>query len=121
MKILFSIIYFWTARVFAKDTNAIFDKYTIKDLLGFDSNTATEVGLGQISIIISNVTNLALDLVGLLSFIMILYSSITYLISYGDESKAETAKKTLIWSVIGLSVVILSKFILTMFYKLIAG
>ena len=58
------------------------------------------------------VTDFALDLMGALAFIMILYASIIYLISYGDEAKAEIAKKTLIWSVIGIIAVSAAKAIL---------
>ena len=33
--------------------------------------------------------------------IMVLYSAFLYVSSLGEEAKAETAKKTLIWSIVG--------------------
>lgn len=51
----------------------------------------------------------------LISFFYILYASFLYMTSYGDESKAESAKKTLIWALIGLAVIISATSILNMF------
>jgi len=68
--------------------------------------------LGVILCIIERVINFLLALGGALTFIMIIYTAIIYLTSYGDESKIEMAKKTLIWSVIGVIVIILSRVIL---------
>lgn len=45
--------------------------------------------------------------------IMILYAAFTYASSFGDESKAETAKKTLIWSAVGTIVVFFARWIAT--------
>ena len=69
--------------------------------------------------ILEGVINIILDLAGIVAFIMILYASIIYLTSYGEESRAELAKKTLIWSVIGVIVIVLSKAILFMIQNLI--
>lgn len=46
---------------------------------------------------------------------LILYASFLYMTSYGDESKAESAKKTIIWSLIGLAVVISASTLLNLF------
>jgi len=53
------------------------------------------------------------------AFFFILYASFLYLTSYGDESKAESAKKTLIWSIIGLAVVIAANYLLAVFTELV--
>lgn len=53
-----------------------------------------------------------LDIGMVISFIMILYAAAMYLTSYGEESKAELAKKTLIWSVIGVLVILAAKAIM---------
>lgn len=68
--------------------------------------------LNGVVCLIETVTNYLLDLAGVIAFIMILYASIIYLTSYGEESKAELAKKTLTWSVIGVIVISLAKAIL---------
>ena len=90
----------------------------LKEFLGISSTEdAVNADLNSITDTIGNVTQLALDLAGIVAFIMILYASIVYLTSYGDESRAEIAKKTLIWSVIGLAVIVFSKTILLIVYN----
>jgi len=61
--------------------------------------------LNGITCMVDKVILWLLDIGAVISFIMILYASIIYLTSYGEESKAELAKKTLIWSVIGVIVI----------------
>ena len=56
----------------------------------------------------------------LIAFFYILYASFIYMTSYGDESKAETAKKTLIWALVGLAVIISATTILNMFGEVLA-
>lgn len=65
--------------------------------------------LGVISCTIEGAINWILTIASVLVFIMVIYSAIIYLTSYGEESKIELAKKTLTWSVIGVIVVILAK------------
>lgn len=88
---------------------------TLKDLLfgkNAASNAPADASLQTIYDAVIRITNYALDLAGAIAFIMILYASIMYAIAYGEESKAETAKKTLTWSIIGMIVVIFSKAIM---------
>ena len=68
--------------------------------------------LTPVTCFVKAVTSFALDVMGALAFIMILYASIIYLVSYGDEAKTEIAKKTLIWSVIGIIAVSAAKTVL---------
>ena len=68
--------------------------------------------LSGVTAIIALVINYTLDIAGVVAFIMILYASIIYLTSYGEESKAELGKKTLIWSIIGIIIVSAGKIIL---------
>lgn len=63
------------------------------------------------SLIYNKIIPIALDLAIIVGVIMIFYSSFLYVSSFGEESKAETAKKTLLWSVIGTVVVFLAKVI----------
>ena len=68
--------------------------------------------LESITCTVGNAIKLIFDIAGVLAFIMILYASIIYLTSYGEESRVEMAKKTLIWSVVGVIVIILAKSVL---------
>ncbi len=54
---------------------------------------------------------IALDLAIIIGTLMIFYSAFLYVTSFGEENKAETAKKTLLWSIIGTIVVALAKVI----------
>jgi len=77
------------------------DTYNIKTLL----NHCKSDDLERVTCMVTTVTDWLLDIGAVISFIMILYASIIYLTSYGEESKVELAKKTLIWSVIGVAVI----------------
>ena len=58
--------------------------------------------------VIENIINTMLFIVGVLSVIMIIYGGIQYVISTGDSGKVNNAKNTIMYSVIGLIVSILS-------------
>lgn len=73
--------------------------------------------LEQVFNIINRVTTYAIDLAGLLVFIMIIYSAIMYATAFGEESKAETAKKALTWSIVGLVVIIFFRVIINIVQK----
>lgn len=51
---------------------------------------------------LDRVITLMLFIAALLAFFALLYGSIQYLLAAGDAQKAETAKKTIMYSVIGL-------------------
>lgn len=95
--------------------------FNLKSLIGDDPANAnlSRICCDPNSSIVGKVTHLALDFLGLVAFIMIVYASITYLIAYGDESKAEVAKKTLIWSIVGVLVIVFAKYIIGLVYNLI--
>jgi len=78
------------------------NNFNIKKLL---DSCKSKKDLDGILCLVDKVILWLLDIGAVISFIMILYASIIYLTSYGEESKAETAKKTLIWSVIGVIVI----------------
>ncbi len=51
---------------------------------------------------VDTIITVAINLAGIVALLMIFYATIIYVTSYGDDSKIETAKKTLLWSIIGL-------------------
>ena len=82
-------------------------------LTGEDSSkNMANANLGDIEGIITRTTNYALDLAGVIALIIILYSAFMYATSFGEESKAEAAKKALTWSIIGMIAIIFSKAIM---------
>ncbi len=71
----------------------------------------------SISEIILNFIQMFLSFVGGLAVLLILISGILYMISTGDSSRSEFAKKALTGSVVGLVFVILSFVILKVIAK----
>jgi len=59
-----------------------------------------------------SVIGIALDLGGIIAVIMIMYSAFLYMNTNGEETKAETAKKTLLWSIGGVAIIIMAKVII---------
>lgn len=58
--------------------------------------------------IIGTVVSTMLFIVGVLAVIMIIYSGIRYITAHGDKGQVESAKNTLIYSIVGLVVAIVA-------------
>ena len=82
--------------------NFLIEKVCAQTLKEITDLGGTDASLKSVSDTIFIVIKFALDLAGMVGFIIILYASVLYVISFGDENKAETAKKTLLWSIIGM-------------------
>jgi len=85
---------------------ALVDKtYALKklsDILGSMDGADASKGLGSALDFIKQILGLALDLAGMIAVIMVLYGAFLYVTAYGEDARAETAKKTIFWSIIGL-------------------
>jgi TRAP-type C4-dicarboxylate transport system permease small subunit len=68
--------------------------------------------------IFQNIISIALELAGVVFFIMILIGGFKYLTAGGDPKSAESAKKTLTYAVAGLVVLALAFLILTLIKKI---
>jgi len=88
---------------------------TLKNLLGNFTGTDPSKGLGEIRCFIFEITKLALSFAGIIAVIMLLWGAFLYVTSYGEDAKIETAKKTVLWSIIGLVVLALAYTILNVF------
>jgi len=82
---------------------------TIKDIFSNFSGAVADKGLCSIYQIAGQVGTLLVNFSLVLVSIMVLYSAFLYVSSLGEEAKAETAKKTLIWSIVGFVVIGLAK------------
>lgn len=58
--------------------------------------------------IVGTVINTMLFIVGVLAVAMIIYSGIRYITAHGDKGQVESAKNTLIYSIVGLVVAIVA-------------
>jgi len=71
-----------------------------------------KLDLNDVARTITNISDFFVKNVMWVVLAMVIYSSFVYLTSYGDESKIETAKKTMIWTVVGVFIIAFSKIIL---------
>ncbi|MFA7244255.1 MAG: hypothetical protein WC080_03155 [Patescibacteria group bacterium] len=76
-----------------------------------EKSGGTEADLGTVLGFLEKIISIAMDIAIILGVIMIFVSAFIYASSFGEESKAETAKKTLLWAVIGTGVAFLAKII----------
>ena len=58
--------------------------------------------------IVTTVINTMLFIVGILAVIMIIYAGIRYTTAHGDKGQVESAKNTLMYSIVGLVVAIIA-------------
>jgi len=68
----------------------------------------TNADFGTVISYVRDVISLLINFAGIIALIMIFYATIIYVTSYGDDAKIETAKKTLLWSIIGVIIVALA-------------
>lgn len=74
-------------------------------------NTATGSGLlgkTEPTVLIIKIINFVLLLVGAIAVLALIYAGVSYITALGDESKAERAKRMILYVVIGLILIILS-------------
>lgn len=62
--------------------------------------------------LISDVTNIVAVAAGIAAVVMIMVGGYKFITSTGDSSKVQEAKKTIMWSVIGLVVIVLARSII---------
>lgn len=62
--------------------------------------------------IVSDVTNVVAVVGGLVAVFMIIYGGFKFITSTGDSSKVQEAKKTIMWSAIGLVVIVMARTII---------
>lgn len=72
----------------------------------------------SVSSILGAVIDWVMILVGAITVLFIVWSGIQYVTAGGNKDKAESAKKTLTYAVIGLVVIILAKVIVELVIKL---
>jgi len=105
--------------------NLITKTFAQNDQIDQDANSifhnigGTEADLDSVVSYIDTIINVAIDFAGIVALVMVFYATILYVTSYGDDSKIETAKKTLLWSIIGLLFVAFAKLIVYIFSDLI--
>lgn len=72
------------------------------------TNPLADAGSESITDVLRGVINWMLGLVGILALIALIIGGTRMIIDFGNEDQVKKAKSTILWAVIGLSVVILS-------------
>jgi len=76
-------------------------------------NPSGNVTAQDVAKMIANIINWILVVAGALAAIMLIYGGIKYIFSSGDEKRTESAKKTILYAVIGVIVITASYFIVS--------
>lgn len=92
--------YNYSSKQFANTSTEI--KIDAKDIYGENNNAPTGVGGGDIAAILGAVYIVA----GIVAVIAIIIGGVRYTVSNGDSSGVQAAKNTILYSVVGLVVVI---------------
>ena len=81
-----------------------------KAFAGFGGNVPGDLpGGANITQVVVNFLNIVLNLLGLIIAVIIVIAGIRLIFSQGEEEAKESAKKTILYAVIGLIVVLLAK------------
>ncbi|HLC43635.1 MAG TPA: hypothetical protein VJK08_00695 [Patescibacteria group bacterium] len=64
--------------------------------------------LDDVIAFVTNIIKVALDTAGMLAVIILLFAAFDYATAYGDDAKAEAAKKTIFWTIVGLLIMALA-------------
>jgi len=78
-------------------------------------------GIEDIARIINHIIDLLLPIAGGITVIFLIWGSIQYLTAYGNEEKAQKGKAIIIWSIVGIVVMLLSKIIVGEITYLLTG
>ena len=85
-------------------------------LENFNGEDASK-NLGSVRCFAFEITKLAFSFGAILAVIMLLWAAFLYVTSWGEEAKAETAKKTAIWSIAGLVLILMAYTIMNVVNK----
>lgn len=66
---------------------------------------ANPLGESDLRVIIGNVIQSVLGLVGVIALVMFIWGGMQWMLSGGDSKKVQSGKDTLIWALIGLVVI----------------
>ncbi|MFZ2969701.1 MAG: pilin [Minisyncoccia bacterium] len=77
-----------------------------------------KIGINNLNVLVSNLLRFVLSIAGGVALIMLIVGGIKYMTANGDEQKISGAKKTLLWAIFGLILVLLAYVISSVIYKI---
>ncbi|PIS08088.1 hypothetical protein COT78_00095 [Candidatus Berkelbacteria bacterium CG10_big_fil_rev_8_21_14_0_10_43_13] len=89
--------------------------YAAVPTIGSILDKSPNKNLNSVVTFITALIDVALKTAGMLAVFILLFAAFDYATAYGDDSKAETAKKTIFWTIAGLVVIGLAYGIVIMF------
>ena len=78
-------------------------------------------GKEQIQQLIANIIQLATTLAGGIAVLMLVWGAFQYFTAFGNEEKANKAKTTITWAIVGLVVIIIAKILVMEVWRLVAA
>ena len=90
---------------------------SIGDFLCKFNGVDPDKGLGTINDAATRFVIMAISVAGIVALAVFLWGCFLYVTSFGDDTKAETAKKTILWSVVGLGIIGLADLIVILTKK----
>ena len=84
-----------------------------------DPTQPTGASANSFDVIVHDITNWILGFAAAISVLMLIWGGVLYMTSAGDQTKADTGKKTVSYGIIGLVIVGLSFAIVTMIIDMI--
>ena len=86
----------------------IFDGINTCTPANANNGDCTPPGVDDVAILISNVTTIALGLIGTVALLFFIYGGITYMTSGGNPDQIMKAKNILLYSIVGIVLAIAS-------------
>lgn len=80
--------------------------------LGLGTGSTSSADWGSVKDLISQITQIALDAVGGVAIIYLIIGAIKYFTAFGDEQKAQSAKNTILYAIIGVIIIITAKMVI---------
>lgn len=71
-------------------------------------NISNPIATSDFSVLVSNFLKWILSVAGALTLLMLITGGVFYITSSGNEQKIETAKKMIIWTILGLMLILAS-------------
>src|SRR3989304_5932312 len=80
----------------------------------------TKWDIGNVRDLIQNAIQLSLTIAGALAVIYLIIGAFGYFTAFGNEEKANKAKTTILWAIIGVVIIILGKVIVAEVWNLVS-
>ncbi len=72
-------------------------------------------------VVLVNATNILVGLASTVAVVFIVIGAFQYLTAFGSEEKAESGKKTLLWAILGLTLIIMARVLLGAVWHFFTG